>query len=599
MVMMIRKRTFRRFLPVACCFILLKVYMVREGGGVYPDEGQGRRSQLAEVFLQDTGRRPPEEGEVLGQATRAHSIHSQSSEGGLGGAPSSPASVEHPTHGRLSEAPSSLASIEHEALGLPLRYRSRESDLLIKDLELSDGGRNTSDAAHEERVVKAGPGWWRPVWLRITDDLYTYSAFWDSRAGVEGGPVVRVVGLWRYRQELVQGTGYQWTGLVKDNMLNCSCLLWYKDQEEPEEGTLKAFIFEEGLKVFVGTFFLCHPRAPGPGGSEGNSSSSSGWSGAQGGSQQLVPYAVSVVPKDTVSATYKLIYLSNRERSNGASVNRNLTSGVCVRPLHGPYGDLGAMTQFIAYYHTVLGVSHFYFYDLAVSVKVKELLLLFSAADGEVVVHLLPWNLPTAQWQKLWDLGSLAALNDCVYRSSGRHRYVAIVDLDEFIVPRVPAAGLAHLYHTVLKNKNGQEGDAALILNAFFCYDFKDNVDADDDTFPIFRFKRREARLWPPKLRSKIIINPEHIVAVGHHMVHNFLLNTSKNHGSPKHVSILHHYRACVDLRLGIHGRGSLVLEQETMTDVAMMKYKKTVLSSKVVKHYRNYLEGEQQARKP
>lgn len=547
--MILWRRAFRRLAPLICCLILLRVYIVKEGGGAYPDEGQLRRPQLGEALFEEVGRRLSKENER-----------------------------------HLGEASSSSTSAKSQPHELPLRLMNTESTLLTKDRDLIDVRINISGAVRDERPIDVTQIWPQPVWLRITDDLYTYSAFWDYRPGLPAGPVVRVVGMLRYRRELVENVGYRWTGVVKDHMMNSSCYLWYRDHEEPEEGILKAFIFEEGLKIFVGTYFLCHPKAFGPVSSEGNSSSTSGSSDTQGSSNQLLPYAVSILPRDVVSAPHRLIYLSETP-SSGFTVNSN--TSVCVRPLHGPYSDLQAITQFLAYYHTVLGVSHFYFYDLAVNVKVKEL---FVALGGEIVIQVLPWNLPTTKWEELWDLGSLAALNDCVYRSLGRHRYVAIVDLDEFIVPRAPAAGLAQLYHSVLKHKNGQEGDAALILNAFFCYDFKDNVDAYNYTFPIFRYTRREARLWPPKSRSKMILAPEYIVSVGHHMVHNFLLNTSKNCGSPKHLSVLHHYRACADLRLGVHAKGSLVLDQETMKDMAMMKYKRTVFNSRIVKLYRNYL---------
>ncbi|XP_069936812.1 uncharacterized protein [Cherax quadricarinatus] len=415
----------------------------------------------------------------------------------------------------------------------------------------------------------------RALWMRVSDDVYTYSAFWDSRSGLPDGPVVRVLGIMRYWKELVkEEPGYKWSGVVKEDKLNISCFLWYKHQQKPKQGSLKAFIFEEGLKEFVGTFFLCYPRQikddlP-----------------LNGNIANPIPYAISFSNNSTVDTTHKLVYIKDTDNTTTGS-SEGTISAVCVRPLHGPYTDLVTITQFISYYKTVLRVTYFYFYDLAVSAEVRELLGRLSEA---VNIEILAWNVPSSDWRQLWDLGSLTALNDCVYRSSSHHSYIAIVDLDEFIVPRVPATSLDGIYSSVLKHKRGQMGDAALIPNAFFCHEFSENLNVTRENFPIFGLTRREARLWPPKSRSKMILTPWSIVSVGHHMVHSFLATTSKNRPSPKQVSVLHHYRECVGLRLGIHATGRLVLNQETQKDATIVKYKKDVLTSKIVSIYEDFV---------
>uniref|UniRef100_A0A0P4WGF8 Glycosyltransferase family 92 protein n=1 Tax=Scylla olivacea TaxID=85551 RepID=A0A0P4WGF8_SCYOL len=410
-----------------------------------------------------------------------------------------------------------------------------------------------------------------PLWMHITDDLYTYSAFWDARQNLPMGPMVRILGILRYQKELLLDIAkYRWSGEIKNDALNYSCFLWYTGQDT-EKGQLNAFIYEEVLKVFVGTYFFCSPKR-----SASNSSS------LRLG-ENRVPYAVSLVPHGASNASHKLIYLTLSRKTELDTMNH---TGVCVRPLFGPYTDLAAITLFISYYSTVLSISHFYFYDFAISEKVKELLMILMA-DGEVSIHLLPWNIPFADWESLWDLGSLTSINDCIYRTSGKHNYVAIVDLDEFIVPRAPITNLGQLYTSVIKHKHGKMGDSVLILNAFFCSEFqKKNGTNKSNDFSVFTDTFREARLWPPKTRSKIVVVPEAVVAVGHHMVHHFLKPTSKNQASPKLFAVLHHYRNCDGLRMGIYATGSLVLNQKPIQDSAVLKYKKDVLASRTMRQY-------------
>lgn len=416
-----------------------------------------------------------------------------------------------------------------------------------------------------------------PLWMHITDDLYTYSAFWDARQNLPMGPMVRILGILRYRKELLLDIAkYKWSGEIKSNALNYSCFLWYTEQDT-EKGQLNAFIYEEGLKVFVGTYFFCSPQR-----SASNSSSLKP-------DEHRVPYAVSLVPHGASNASHKLIYLSPSRKTDLDELNH---AGVCVRPLFGPYTDLAAITVFISYYSTVLNVSHFYFYDFAISEKVKELLMILMA-DAELRIHLLPWNIPFTEWETLWDLGSLTSINDCMYRTSGHHNYVAIVDVDEFIVPRAPITNLGQLYKSVIKHKHGQEGDSVLILNAFFCSEFKKKNETNrNDNFSVFTDTFREARLWPPKTRSKIVVMPEAVIAVGHHMVHHFLKPTSKNHASPKLFAVLHHYRNCDGLRMGMHATGSKVLSQKPIQDNAMLKYKKDVLASRPMKQYLLFIKN-------
>ena len=51
-------------------------------------------------------------------------------------------------------------------------------------------------------------------------------------------------------------------------------------------------------------------------------------------------------------------------------------------------------------------------------------------------IEILPWNLRMRSQKEIRTEGLFAALNDCLYRNMYRFKYLALVDLDEFIVPR-------------------------------------------------------------------------------------------------------------------------------------------------------------------
>lgn len=83
--------------------------------------------------------------------------------------------------------------------------------------------------------------------------------------------------------------------------------------------------------------------------------------------------------------------------------------------------------------NSLLGVSHFYFYNHTCSDQVSCMLRDY-AYQGRASV--LPWQLDIPSQTEIRTEGLFAALNDCLYRTMYRFSYIALIDLDEFIVPR-------------------------------------------------------------------------------------------------------------------------------------------------------------------
>ena len=94
----------------------------------------------------------------------------------------------------------------------------------------------------------------------------------------------------------------------------------------------------------------------------------------------------------------------------------------CVAKNEGPY-----LKEWIEY-HKIVGVERFYFYDNESDDNTKEILEPYIK-DGTVVYHLLP-NHPITGLRQQEE-----AFCDAIFKYRDRVRWMALIDIDEFIVP--------------------------------------------------------------------------------------------------------------------------------------------------------------------
>lgn len=101
------------------------------------------------------------------------------------------------------------------------------------------------------------------------------------------------------------------------------------------------------------------------------------------------------------------------------------------------------LKEWIAYHHDILGFEHFYLYNNNSTDNYEEVLRPFIEKG---IVELIDWNsndenhrypgkendYPECPWHEF----QLGAYNDCLRtRALGRAKWVAVIDIDEFIVP--------------------------------------------------------------------------------------------------------------------------------------------------------------------
>ncbi|XP_040055690.2 uncharacterized protein LOC120833005 isoform X2 [Gasterosteus aculeatus] len=131
------------------------------------------------------------------------------------------------------------------------------------------------------------------------------------------------------------------------------------------------------------------------------------------------------------------------KRSNGKEKEKlqfNFT--VCISNLFGNYNNVLQVAQTLEMYR-LLGVDRVVIYNTSCGPDLDRLLQIYSK---EGFVEMVPWPIdqhlnPSPGWlfsQSGGDVhyfGQLTTLNECIYRSMDRSRYVLLNDIDEIIMP--------------------------------------------------------------------------------------------------------------------------------------------------------------------
>ncbi|XP_035795180.1 uncharacterized protein LOC118468469 isoform X1 [Anopheles albimanus] len=395
--------------------------------------------------------------------------------------------------------------------------------------------------------------------------FFVFSAFYDRR----DGKLVRIIGATKTRgPEKVWCRFWYQTGVNSTKYRSASVMARVK------------IIRENWNLKYSACFILCPIRGPYP----------------------EIPHAVSVVSKIR-AAPGNVLMLRNTDNdpdfTNRTFSNVPNSIGVCVKPLHFNYDQALYLLEFLEL-NNLLGASHFTFYNHTIGPKASCVLqhyvdgdlpqFITSYGEGKLVVrhhangtvavesnnlpyhmptshnednssqlkpkitvNILPWNLRMRSQKEIRTEGLFASLNDCLYRNMYRYSHVALIDLDEFIIPHHNDT-LIDLITWLSKRINSRNTGAYSFQNAFFYLQFADDELLHEDgenaranlraSLTTQRKTRRRSKLHPQKQRSKYICKPEAVIEAGNHFVWEFC----PGRGSlnvPADAAILHHYRVC------------------------------------------------------
>jgi hypothetical protein len=143
---------------------------------------------------------------------------------------------------------------------MSIHYTSRALDNIKETINIRLNMDKDEPHSHELLIP-------RNYWTRVTDSIFTYSAFLDLRLKRRDRRVlVRINGLWKIPpKDELRKKPIVWYHL-KDETLICPASYYCRVYYENENGELNFVpgerltrqIFEEGLKVYAGTFFNCY-----------------------------------------------------------------------------------------------------------------------------------------------------------------------------------------------------------------------------------------------------------------------------------------------------------------------------------------------------
>ena len=363
----------------------------------------------------------------------------------------------------------------------------------FRSLPKLDGNFSWCENRAEKPVFEREPQTWQEVTGRR---VLVYSAYLDRREEI-GGPLVRVI-----------ASGWQ---AAYNDVGDVYCNLWYEDFEPAVCGHRARYdLIYPSTKfpeMWVSHFILCRLPA------------------AVDGSD-AAPYALSVSAEPCGNASNHLLVL-NRERQPESD-----SFALCLPALYGRFDDWTSIIELIEI-HKLLGVDEITFYNYSASRPIGDVLRSYLG-DPLENVRVVQWHYPGELLTNYFE--QHAALNDCLYRSSRRHRYVAIGDIDEVIVPR-----RNDVMHRMMAELARGDVGAYLFQHAYFRRNTTDTTAKP--------YLTTQQSLWrtdvvtpPGKIRCKSLYLAEKALKANIHYPYQ-LVPGAREHIVDPDVGMLHHYR--------------------------------------------------------
>ena len=253
--------------------------------------------------------------------------------------------------------------------------------------------------------------------------------------------------------------------------------------------------------------------------------------------------------------------------------SKKFSLGICVPPLFGEI-SISLLVQFIEL-SKILGFSHFTFYNHEISESIYKLLRFYDMRKEATIIN---WKLPDQIMDReIWYHGQLLAIQDCLYRNMAHTKYLAFLDIDEFIIPVINGS-LPHVINTIrdAQNVTNATNIAGFSFKSAF---FAPNQVLDpSQQLTYLQLLRRTSNL--SNKRTKLIVQPDRVVEVGIHHISKTINDSYAAVMVNPQIAKIHHYRACV-----INYEPEMNCFQESR-DANVLKYSKTL-----VRNYKNVIK--------
>ncbi|KAM7350267.1 uncharacterized protein ACRADG_008882 [Cochliomyia hominivorax] len=386
-----------------------------------------------------------------------------------------------------------IQEIQQQLPNLPITYYFSHSKI---NLQLSENCAKYPDL----RILN----FYNTFWQTFTTKeiiFHLYGAYYDERPNT--GPLVRVLAM----------INYQETKFPK-----IYCQLWFENVNEPIISSLSEYnlIWDRSWRVEMKTFFpyLLSCKLP-------QNMNISG---------DPIPKAVNLVEHqcDTAANSLKVVY------NKPEYPEKKQQFAVCVKGLEFPYEDQSSRLVEWLEMLKILGVHKVYMYELNIHVNISKVLNYYrengfvevrktSLVRGVVgVPDLEHWLIKHFHLNKI--LNELIPYNDCFYRNMYKYEYIALLDIDEIIMPKGNLKTWHDLVITIKPleiSKNCSNGFASLCARNIFYPSKIAQQQVPIDTYPnymhMLNHGYRLAAYSPAGLHVKCLHRTDNVIMLHNH----------------------------------------------------------------------------------
>jgi len=407
---------------------------------------------------------------------------------------------------------------------LPLVYWFENKDQLKKS-----GSKNASCAKYPSVYdIHFNNIYWQQT-DTSNGTFFLYSAYLDVRAKNRLGPTVRILSMINRIEPTVKTFCQLWFNSTKEPVISKVIeykYIWYKKWGNYKQGLFQPYLMACQL-----------PK--------------SHWG--------KVPSSVSVVESKCDNATNNLRVIYNKLEEGPKQ-----KFAVCVKGLDFPEDDLSVkLVEWIELLHT-LGAHKIFMYNLEVHPNVTKILDYYV---NQGIVDLTPLSLPGYQpnlpvLQHLYlksklnnkRQNELIPYNDCLYRNMYKYEYVALLDIDEVIMPLKHnnwEEMMEEVISMSLKVKNESRASYNF-RNVYFMDDMLENHEHGHfkDIPPYLHMLQhvyRSVNYTKPGQYVKCFHNPEKALILHNHFPLGCLGGVCTSYPVETEVAHLQHYRSdCV-----------------------------------------------------
>lgn len=323
--------------------------------------------------------------------------------------------------------------------------------------------------------------------------VYVYSAYYEARK-LAGGPAVRIL-----------AAGWQ---AEYNNIGSLYCQFWYSNQDNSvKAGRAKYKVIYKSTmwpQMWVAHFVICKlPQ-----------------------NIEILPFAVSVTAEEC-GKPETVVQIQNTHMPPPPSGGFE----VCISTLHSRFNDWLSILEWIEI-HKILGADEITFYNLSASSDINQILDSYLSDPGEHI-NVVNWKTPReTMYNSSYHIQRLM-INDCMYRTMYRQKYVTIQDIDEIIIPRK-----YDTWKPLMSEISKPDTGIYMFQHAYF----RRNTSSVMDYISLSSFWRTPEVFPAGNIRCKSMYDGVQAVAVDIHY-HYELIPGSKPHMIPQGLAMLHHYR--------------------------------------------------------